>query len=300
MRAKREYSAGLKADTVTDIRRLLAKVAAQEAQFRETTFLAPCVRGGKVRARIMGLVQTFTPHPPEFEGWGLFRPAEGKTAQVVEEADLPLVAEYLRRLLPLRVRLAYRLKSQTWLAYPANEGDARQRIDAARPFPVHLVMEGQRFEQAVVRGDGQAWWFEEIDRRADPQIADRLREALKQVTLPEALRFKGLTPEMRTAYDLAAQQAAEFAALMQPRRDEARLRRALEMAGGALREFDDRGDYWLVDWTTRDGQQHRSAIGKRDLAVISSGICLSGEDRKFDLQSLVGVMQGQFEGNWDE
>ena len=43
------------------------------------------------------------------------------------------------------------------------------------------------------------------------------------------------------------------------------------------------------------GQRHTSAIGKGDLTVISSGICLSGRARDFDLQSLVGVMDGQWE-----
>jgi hypothetical protein len=69
------------------------------------------------------------------------------------------------------------------------------------------------------------------------------------------------------------------------------------MGGGELREFRDRGDFWQVEWETGDGERHTSAIAKGDLTVISSGICLSGGDRHFDLQSLVGVIEAR--DNWD-
>lgn len=48
-----------------------------------------------------------------------------------------------------------------------------------------------------------------------------------------------------------------------------------------LREFHDRGEYWQVEWTADSGYVHTSAIEKRDLTVISAGICLSGLDRDF-------------------
>jgi hypothetical protein len=176
-----------------------------------------------------------------------------------------------------------------------NESDARQRWGDAKPVVVHLVTEGGPFEPVVARWDGSAWWFEEVDRRADPLVAEHLKEALRSVTTPADLRFKGLTPEMRVAYELAAQQAREFEAMFQGRRDEERLRGALRLAGGQLREFRDRGDYWLVEWTTADGERHSSAIDKGDLTVMSAGICLSGRDNDFDLQSLVGVMERQWE-----
>src|SRR5262249_21275764 len=137
--------------------------------------------------------------------------------------------------------------------------------------------------------------FEEIDRRADPQAAEQLREAMRAITPPEAVRFRGITPEMRQAYDLAAQQAQEFLSLLQPRRDEARLREALRIGGGELREFHGRGDFWLVEWTTRNGERHTSAIARNELTVVSAGICLSGRDRDFDLQSLVGVVERQWQ-----
>ena len=60
-----------------------------------------------------------------------------------------------------------------------------------------------------------------------------------------------------------------------------------------MREFRDRQDHWVVEWTTADGQRHTSAISKSDLTVISSGICLSGRDRDFDLHSLVGVIENR-------
>jgi hypothetical protein len=278
-----------------EIHRLLNQLAAAEEAFRGTTFLAPCLRGGRVRAKVAGLLCTFAPKPRDFEGWGIFRPVGDTTAALQEEASLPQVAAYLGLLAPLRLRLVQAMRGPTWLAYPVNESDARQRWGDARPAPVHLVTGGAPFEPIVARWDGRAWWFEELDRRADPQAAAWLREALRQVVPTDQLRFNGLTPEMRVAYDLAAQQAVGFQEVMQRRRDEARLQGALRVGGGELREFQDRGDYWLVEWTTRDRQRHTSAISKGDLTVMSAGICLSGEDRKFDLQSLVGVIEKQ----WD-
>jgi hypothetical protein len=280
-----------------NIRKLLNQIAAQEAQLPDTQFLAPCVGGGLVRTRVAGIVYTFTPKPRKFEGWGIFQPVDEKTAEAIEEPNLPQVAEYLKLLQPLRLRLAYKLQKQTWLAYPVNESDARQRIGAVAPVPLHLVTEGAAFDPAIARWDGSSWWFDELDRRADPQIAAQLREHLQKVTPLAELRFKGITPEMRTVYDLAAQQTKEFRGQMQQRETEGRLRKALQQGGGELREFHDKGEFWQVEWTTIDGERHTSAIAKHDLTVVSSGICLSGRDRDFDLQSLVGVIERQ--NDWD-
>jgi len=351
---------------MTDIRNLLNQIAAQEAQLRETQFLAPCVRGGLVRTSVAKIVYTFIPQPQDFEGWGIFQPVDEKTAQVVEEPSLPQLAEYLKLLKPLRLRLAHLLQGQTWLAYPMNEADMQQCLGAAKPVPVHLVTEASAFEPIIARFDGSAWWFDEIDRRAEPQPAEQLKEQLRQITMPENVQFSGMTPEMRTVYDLALQQSEAYQAQVwqqqeeerlreaqrhqrdeqrqsrrhnrlqqevrlqqlreqqraaenqdrregghqnsrergnprhlarQHRNDQGRLRDALRMGGGNLQEFRDRGEFWQVEWTTRNGERHTSAIAKSDLTVISSGICLSGYDRDFDLQSLVGVIEAR--DNWD-
>jgi hypothetical protein len=65
-----------------------------EAQLSVTQFLAPCLKGGRVRTGVAGMVYTFTPKPiNKFEGLGIFQAVDEKTAKLVEEADLPQVGE---------------------------------------------------------------------------------------------------------------------------------------------------------------------------------------------------------------
>ena len=134
---------------MSDIRKLINQIASAEAQLSTTQFLAPCVKGGRVRTRVAGMVYTFTPKPSKFEGWGIFQPVDEKTAKVVEEADLPQIVEYLQNFPQIRLRLAHRLQRQTWLAYPVNEADMRQRLQVVKPIAVHLVTEGVAFEQII-------------------------------------------------------------------------------------------------------------------------------------------------------
>ncbi|AUT01768.1 hypothetical protein CLI64_16020 [Nostoc sp. CENA543] len=273
---------------MTNINKLINQIAIAQSNLQTTQFLAPCVKGGKVRTRVAGMIYTFTPKPSKFEGWGIFQAVDEKTAKVIESADLPQIAEYLQYFPQIRLRLAHQIQTQTWLAYPVNEADMRQRWKMVKPIAVHLVTEGNIFEQIIARRHGQSCWFEDIDRRADPVVSEILQSAIKQLIPVDELQFKGMTPEIRTVYELATQRVEGF---YQPQQDEKRLRKALQMGGGELQQFNDRGDYWTVDWTTSDGVRHSSAIAKSDLTVISSGICLSGRDRNFDLQSLVAVME---------
>ena len=151
------FSSASKLPTLmADVRKLIGKLAEQEARLQQTTFLAPCVRGGSVRTRIEGMVYTFAPEPPEVEGWGLFHPIDVNRAGLVEEADLMQIEAYLKLFPSFRVRLAVRLQHRTWLAYPANASDARQRLGEAQPVLVHLVEQSAAFEQILARWDGAA------------------------------------------------------------------------------------------------------------------------------------------------
>ncbi|MCP5419050.1 MAG: hypothetical protein H6970_00975 [Gammaproteobacteria bacterium] len=276
---------------MTDARRLIEELARQEKELYRRTFLAPCVRGGQVRTRLAGLIHTFTANPANREGWGIFHPRDAVTADWITVAEPEQIAAYLGLLPAMRWYLALRLRGRTWLAYPFNEGDARQRLGRCQPMPVHLVERGQALEGVIARWDGTAFWFDALDRRADPQLADQARESLRAFRSPETLRLPGLTPELRVAYTLALKGTAGYRARRTAHDDRERLRRALDMAGGRLRDYREHDDYWLVEWLSAKGERHTSAIAKRDLTVISAGICLDGEDRRFDLQSLVGVME---------
>ena len=268
------------------IESLLAALAAQEAALTGTRFLAPCVAGAGVRTRVAEMVYTFKTNPAEFEGWGIFTPADGRTAVLVAPAPRAIVQRYLELLTPLRVRLAREIWPGTWLAYPGTEGDMRARFHRTTPIRLNLVTGGSQFDPALARFDGAQWWHEDLDTRADPRPAEHLRAALAIPTETDALAFPHLTPEMRACYEIAV--VPHIARLARAR--EQPLRDALALAGGRFQSAQDRDDHWQVTWTTGDGEQHVSAIAKRDLTVLSSGICLSGLDADFDLASLVGVV----------
>ena len=119
-------------------------------------------------------------------------------------------------------------------------------------------------------------------------VADELRASATHGLLPGALRVEGLTPEDRAAYALFM----EPSGLLGSRREERRLRLALERGGGRLHAYHDRGDFWLVEWRTDDGELHSSAIRKGDLTVIGAGICLSDRDRDFGLEEERAHPQG--------
>jgi hypothetical protein len=269
---------------------LLHQLSNQETQLRSHQILAPCLKGGKIRTRIQGLIYEFIAKPRDFEGWGLFYPLDDRSAMLSQDAEIWQIDEYLKHLPKLRLRLSYPLKNQTWLAYPINEGDMRQRFGAVKPIAIHLVSNSAAFEVVIARKIGPSYWFDTIDRKADPEHTEALQQAIQRLTPPSALKFSGLTPEMRSVYEFVVQRTAGF-----PDADEKRLRDALKTGGGQLDRFQDGGDFWTVHWRTGDGEAHTSAICKQDLTVMSAGICLDGLDRDFDLQSLVGVVEQQEE-----
>ena len=272
-----------------DTTKLIREMADKEADFRKTTFVAPCLPRGLVRVRVAGLVCSFRFYPRHFEGWAILRAKDHKTAVVTDTANPSLVDDYCKHLTPLRCRIVTQLEGSTWLAYPNNESDMKQKVGRAEPFKLHLTRDAGLFDTAIAVTDGAVWWYSIPDMTSDPVMSHRLRQAFETGKDPSELKLSGLTPEMLVCYQLAAAKAKEFA----ERRTEDRLRDALSMAGGQLSYWQDRGESWLVRWTTRDGEEHNSVVEKRDLTVTSAGICLSGRDRRFDLHTLVRVVENR-------
>ncbi len=66
MRVRRAYGSRLD--------EILERLAAAEERAFAAEFLAPMLRGGTVQVRIAGVVCRLRVSPPDFEGWGVFRP----------------------------------------------------------------------------------------------------------------------------------------------------------------------------------------------------------------------------------
>jgi hypothetical protein len=264
----------------------LVKIMARaEEEARNTPFVAPHVPDAPVRTLVEGMVLELEPEPADFEGWGVYQ-ARDDRAVLQREALIYEREEYLERFPKLRVHLVRRLEGRTWLAYPGNHSDMRQRIGQPRPLLVHLVDGGAPFDGAIVRVAGTVCLYDGPDRRADPVLARKMRRALGEPTPSDMLDIGGVTPEQWTAYDIEwrrIERALEQTA-------ERRLERALEEAGGELLDVREGDAYWNVEWRAPDGTSRYSAIQKDDLTVVSAGLCLAGRDREFDIQSLVGVV----------
>lgn len=255
-----------------------------------TRFVAPCLRNGIVRIRIEGIVKNLRPSPANFCGWGTFEYSGGKYAIMTGE---PMEYERDDYLLPLpkaRVRLCFAGDDGAWIAYPTNAGTMKQHFGTCEPLVVRLVDGCTTFQSVIARTDGVSWWYERPDEADDMTIVEDLRMALVARTRVDSIRIKNLTPEGRKAYDMAVN-PFPVAGVVKPLTDEDKIREALRQGGGELRSFVDRGDRWVVEWMTGTGERHSSAIDKEDMTVISAGICLSGQDKKFDLHTLVGVVE---------
>ncbi len=269
------------------LRVTLERLAAAEQRALACEFLSPMLRGGVVQVRIAGVVCRLKVYPADFEGWGVFRPISATTAALVRPARLAERRQYLD-LLPLLRSIICDRDGDHWLATPANHADSRFRIQGM--IPVRLVEEAQLFEVLLARFDGTQLWYEGPDPRRDPATAAYLRDALARMVEPASLSRPGLTAEERTSYRV--NYVPRLQAELEARRDrvEERLRAALAHAGAELRHYQDQGDVYRLTYEV-DGHRHVSVVSQQDLSVQVSGICLSGEDRHFDLQSLVGVLR---------
>lgn len=202
----------------------------------------------------------------------------------------------------------------------------------AEPLPVFLcdpTNGADRFERIIVRVDGNILWFDGPDALADPTHAEWLRDATAKEEEPER-HLPGLTGSERLA--LLYWQIRELeAALEKERRQQAeaerkrqikerqrdhqkqiewlreqkkrrtleeRLHHALSKADAILHSYseitntDGSISHIVVEWSEQgQRRRYRSTIDP-NLSVVSSGICLSGRDRDFDLTSLVNVMTG--------
>jgi hypothetical protein len=271
------------------IHHALQRLAGAESAFLASDFLAPVVRGGGgVTVQIAGVRFTMTIEPRDFGGWGVFRPVSPVEARLVQRATQAQRRQYIELFPAVRLVVCDRANDHRIHALLANVTDDRFQIDGQ--VSVHLVDDVDLFDTIVARFDGGRFWFDCVDARTDPAAAAYLRECWLADVPANKLGRAGLTAGQREAYRVLYDRRAAARRAAESQRGELRLKRALAHAGAAMHDFSEASDLFRVTYTV-DGRRHVSVVDKKDLTVQSAGICLSGEDRKFDLASLVGVLR---------
>jgi hypothetical protein len=220
-------------------------------------------------------------------GWWMCQALDAHRAAVVDAAQPWQRGAYLALWPALRLVLVEPLRDDDWVALAFNPADASQRFAISGPLVVRLVEGGQPFERVIGRVEGATVWYDEPDRRADPATAELLRDAL--AAGHEMPPVAGLGPGERAGYALLAERRVAAARAAAAARTERRLRDALMVGGARLVGYEAGEGVLRVAWE-RDGQRSVTLVGA-NLDVVSAGICLSGEDRRFDLASIVGVVR---------
>lgn len=263
---------------------LISRIGEAEDRLTEMEFVSPIFNNRQVATLVHGMVYTLKV-PRVDPGWYKLRAVDGKRAKIVGEAQLWDRDEYLKRFGRVRLTLVMR-HGQSYLAVPDKSNP--YSLPPAEPIPVLLfddrVMD---FDRIWAVYDGANLWYKDLDYTNDQSKAGYLREALDGYTEPAKIGCSGLTFEEKLAYSLRYSLDKQIA----EGRKKARIRKDVEHAGGELIRFVERSDHISVTYVV-DGEQFTSHIMKDDTRrVIAAGICLQGNDHKFDLASLVTVIR---------
>ncbi len=268
--------------------KLFDKLRGAEEGFLSSQFVSPVIRYKPIKVRIAGIVVSLVvTKPKRFQGWGIFSPRDYSEARFVRNPTIVERQEYTKLFPSLRLIICRR-EDEQYLGFPAQQNDSRFRIKGL--VPIWLADGIQQFDVVRVCFDGINCWFIEIDSRSSPKNSQYLRDSLVSLLEPNKLILSGLTQEERDAYQLAYGPA--LAADIESKRDktEDRLKWAVERAGAKFRGYTERDTTYTIEYMVGHDRM-RSVVNKDTLQVESAGICLSGGDKAFDLQSLVPVIK---------
>lgn len=270
------------------IDKILDKLSLQEKNFLSKEIFAPYVNGGnKIRVRIDGVVYQLKAPKFKKDGFGVFKAINSNKVKFVREAESFEIDQYLQ-LLP-RVDAILIFKSNRWLATPSNKSDFKKRFGRDGLFSVLVADNVEILDTVQVRFDGSCFWFDSAKIIKDMDKREDLRQRIIKgnYSMTKELKY-GLSPEEDEAFNLACQfhKEANMSDL------EKRLTNEFGRYDATMERFVERGSNVEVQW--RDNISHQaitSVFNKEDLSVVTAGICLSGGDKKFDLQSMVGVFR---------
>lgn len=268
-----------------DINKLLSKMAAQEKRILDNDIFAPYIKGGsKILLRVNGVIYKLKTPRFKHDGFGIFNAINGNDAKLIRDAELYESEGYLHLLPKVDFILVY--KMSRWLAYPANINSFKHRFNCEPSLITILMADNIEVMDTIeARFDGVNFWFDRVKFGTDIERKENLRNRLEnqQYMVTKNLQ-SGLTPEEIKAFKYAS----EFHKEANKSNLEKRLEKEFGCTGAAMDKFIERGKNVEVQWKD-GGNKYTSVLNKDDLSVVTAGICLSGGDKLFDLQSLVTV-----------
>jgi len=266
---------------------LLNKLSAQEKEFLKQDIFSPYIKGGaNIIVRLNGVIYRLKTQKFKKDGFGVFRATDANTAKFVRDAEPYEKDEYLGLLPKVELVLVYNVGR--WLAYPSHTNSFKHRFGVEPRLTSVLCADNVEIMDSVeARFDGGNFWFDSIKFGSDVEKIEKLRDRLdkQNYSITDEVS-SGLTPEERKAFEYAVQfhKEAHMTDI------EKRLHNELDKYGAKLDGFTERGDNVSVKWRdSKTNSTYTSVLDKENLNVVVAGICLSGGDKVFDLQSLVGV-----------
>lgn len=266
------------------VKDLFSKLENDENNFKSLRFISPVIENKAIRIRINSIIMSLRiTKPKNFSGWGVFKPTSFKTAVFDREPTLAEKSEYLS-LFPALHFIVCKQDGDVWFGSPIHESDSRFKISGLVPF--YFAEEIRVFDVVQVRFDGDNCWYERPYEKFELKNIEYLRESFAKLVEPSKLSLTGLTQEVRNAYSIVWSTSEEAKKNL----EEEKIKGSLSRAGAKYKSHIERKDSYTIEFEV-GGEIHKSVVKKNGLGVESAGICLSGGDRVFDLQSLVGVIR---------
>lgn len=270
-----------------DAKELLRKFSSKEADVRTKEFVSPYNEKTKTAiVSIDGLVYKFAISGFNGSGIGRFKPANALSAVYVSEAEFDERIIYLESLPVLNVILSYQ-NDKGWIAVPHDANLAKNRFGIEGPLIVHNVSDAQAFDTIKTRYDGNSFWYEDFASFADLIKSQEMRTAFSMYAKKKEIRIPKTTPEDNAAFELAKKSWEFFVKTS----TESRIKELLENGGANLGSYVVRGDNIEIKWKSSSGSKYNSVVKKDTFDVVTSGICLSGQDLKFHLKDLPGIIE---------
>jgi hypothetical protein len=275
-----------------NINKLINNYTKKEKQLLEQEILAPAIGRGKIFTSLdTGAIYQFNV-PIKFSGWGIFQPVSTIQVRLKRVAQEYERLAYLYRLPHLRCIAINSTNNNKWLVIPKNLSDARQRNFKTEPFEIYLVDKVvQQFETVLVNTDSSNYWFHGVDRRSSPIIAKGLLKYYNEIVDKQSWD-NDITITSSPEEKLAIKIALAKKKVDSIPKEQLLMQQQLSYLGANLVSYsplDTNDNSYQVKYTDDYGE-HAVTVGK-DYSIISAGICLSGEDDKFDLASIVKVLQ---------